>query len=930
MTAALDVKLVLKDCTDYTVKHSIGIITKRAARVVSVASLKHFLLAKYSSHYLHFISFYKTLENFLRIEARTFSQYIACGEWHEWNYELIMVEDYLNDSRYLYRYFPELVEQKSSNTLLFVCFSEENNLAYFQDINTNKQPKLRPKQSMIDERRSLKNRIQAKLHQVWPHLGLSIAVFGSSANELALKDADLDLCIVVPEAVYEQDLRKYKHQLNQLHGTVYNMQDIANMLIDMGMKKVEPICSATVPICKFMDPVTQLHCDINTNNVLGIENTKLIHQYIKMDTRVAPFLFAIKHFIKQKDINNTTGGTLSSYAYIIMALHFLMVHYIGPVIPSLQNLSVPCVYKKCNWKAARPSLVFHDKRIMECATRFHDCVAIENLITNEFTPPKSSTSTTPTVWKSSNFFLVGSLLIDFFHYYSQPENLRVSIISGEKMLTSYPLKSRDRDIIIQDPFLITKNVAKTCSSIGLDIIMKEFTRAAELLEEGYSFEYVCDQSLNLPRPIDKRTIDYKRKLSNGHRKKRGNARRMENIHLLVAAADELKPTANDSIQVNITNETSDVQGLARLFSSDNENQLESIPSLSTVPSNSLPLPIIKEDKHSITDHVLVIPHEEDHPPLKETISFRLPESKTSMTATTAINSDPMTTTTSTFNQRKSVKKAQNRATENLKQVKQSEKEKALLNPTTDEEKSKNKMVTKLVKKLLAVKDVRDINALDIIQEIGITKDIVPNIMYVVSQLLSVKRCLVENAELYGQGEKEYDGEWYEDRKVGEEDGEEDGDDEEKKRCVEYTFQALFKQADDSVEQLSIEQTVPKLEHITIPKVKKAVSKTEHGVLKKKHDMTFKVFQPGKTQGDKPNKEEDPMQECYIGYCTVVDSSEEKQHVNKAVKQEDEEGYEQTKPLKFNKQPSQAMHNNQYEERIGIQLYVLNVPPEVKC
>ncbi|KAG1223529.1 hypothetical protein G6F68_020314 [Rhizopus microsporus] len=84
------------------------------------------------------------------------------------------------------------------------------------------------------------------------------------------------------------------------------------------------------------------------------------------------------------------------------------------------------------------------------------------------------------------------------------------------------------------------------------------------------------------------------------------------------------------------------------------------------------------------------------------------------------------------------------------------------------------MVTKLVKKLLAVKDVRDINALDIIQEIGITKDIVPNIMYVVSQLLSVKRCLVENAELYGQGEKEYDGEWYEDRKVGEEDGEEDG------------------------------------------------------------------------------------------------------------------------------------------------------------
>ncbi|EIE87852.1 hypothetical protein RO3G_12563 [Rhizopus delemar RA 99-880] len=634
----------------------------------------------------------------------------------------------------------------------------------------------------------------------------------------------------------------------------------------MGMKEVEPICSATVPICKFMDPVTQLHCDINTNHVLA------------------------------------TGGTLSSYAYIIMALHFLMVHYTGPVIPSLQNLPIPCVYKRCNSKIPRPSLVFHDKRIMRCTTLFHDCVTIENLMTNEFTPPKSNTSTTPTVWKSSNFFLVGSLLIDFFHYYSQPENLHISIISGEKGLLSYPPKSHDRDIIIQDPFLVTKNVAKTCSSIGLGIIMKEFTRAAKLLEQGYSFEYVCDQSLNLPRPIDKKTIDYKQ-----------------------AAANEIKPTANDSTQVNITNEAIDVQGLARLFSSDNENQVESIPSLSTIPSNSLPLPIIKVDKRNITDPVLVIPHEEDHPPLKETISFRLPESKTSMTATTTINSDPISTTTSTFNQKKFVKQAQNRVAENLKQVKQSEKETALLNPTADEEKSKNRMVTKLVKKLLAVKDVRDINALDIVQEIGITKDIVPDIIYVVSQLLSVKRCLVENDELYGQDEKEYDDEWCEDRRVGEE----DGDEEEKKRWVEYTFEALFKQADDSVEQLSIEQTVPKLEHITIPKVKKAASKTKHGVLKKKHNMTFKAPQPEKTQGDKPTKEEDPMQERFNGYCTVVDSSEEKQHVNKTVKQEEEEGCEQTKPLKFNKQPSQAMCNKQHEERISVQLYVLNVPPEAK-
>lgn len=72
------------------------------------------------------------------------------------------------------------------------------------------------------------------------------------------------------------------------------------------MRDVEAIGHASVPICKFVDPQTGLNCDINANNILGIENTRMIQRYCDLDSRIRPLIFAIKQFVKQKDINNRT------------------------------------------------------------------------------------------------------------------------------------------------------------------------------------------------------------------------------------------------------------------------------------------------------------------------------------------------------------------------------------------------------------------------------------------------------------------------------------------------------------------------------------------------------------------------------------------------------------------------------------------------
>lgn len=122
----------------------------------------------------------------------------------------------------------------------------------------------------------------------------------STSTGLATADADIDLCISGPVLSSSDNIGG---SLQRVTGSVYNMNFLASKLREIGMDHVKAINEATVPICKFRDPEFNLYCDINTNNLMGIENTNLIIQYMHLDSRVRPFLFAFKLFIKAKEIN---------------------------------------------------------------------------------------------------------------------------------------------------------------------------------------------------------------------------------------------------------------------------------------------------------------------------------------------------------------------------------------------------------------------------------------------------------------------------------------------------------------------------------------------------------------------------------------------------------------------------------------------------
>jgi len=71
-----------------------------------------------------------------------------------------------------------------------------------------------------------------------------------------------------------------------------------------GMKEVICVPGAKVPIVKVFDPVLKLACDMNVNNTLALENTRMIKTYVQIDPRVRPLAMIIKHWTKRRIVND--------------------------------------------------------------------------------------------------------------------------------------------------------------------------------------------------------------------------------------------------------------------------------------------------------------------------------------------------------------------------------------------------------------------------------------------------------------------------------------------------------------------------------------------------------------------------------------------------------------------------------------------------
>ncbi len=70
--------------------------------------------------------------------------------------------------------------------------------------------------------------------------------------------------------------------------------------------------------------------------MLAVENSKLLRDYTLIDSRFRDLCYIVKHWAKMRKVNDPYRGTLSSYAYVLMVLHYLQT-ISPPVLPCLQR-----------------------------------------------------------------------------------------------------------------------------------------------------------------------------------------------------------------------------------------------------------------------------------------------------------------------------------------------------------------------------------------------------------------------------------------------------------------------------------------------------------------------------------------------------------------------------------------------------------------
>ncbi|KAL8832038.1 MAG: hypothetical protein Q9191_000531 [Dirinaria sp. TL-2023a] len=251
-----------------------------------------------------------------------------------------------------------------------------------------------------------------------------------------------------------------------------------------------------------------IQCDINFSNQLALHNTSLLRCYTLCDPRVTPMVIFVKAWTKRRKINSPYHGTLSSYGYVLMVLHYLMNVIQPPVIPNLQNgpyLGDSLVidgYNVCFWRDE------HDiQRIAASGGLTHN---------------HSDT--------------VGSLLRGFFKYFAHPSdggfqwNLDVLSLrtpggllrkqdkgwTGAKTVTvesnvpgEEAKEVRHRYLFaIEDPFELEHNIARTVVHNGIVAIRDEFRRAHRIVQ-AHSRSVVTTREEMLAEAESKEHLQYR-------------------------------------------------------------------------------------------------------------------------------------------------------------------------------------------------------------------------------------------------------------------------------------------------------------------------------------------------------------------------------------------------------------------------------------
>ncbi|XP_054722719.1 terminal uridylyltransferase 4-like [Uloborus diversus] len=149
----------------------------------------------------------------------------------------------------------------------------------------------------------------------------SIELIGSSMTTIGLKDGTVEF------ALKAKDEDSIPEALEDIYEAIKKDDMYIKVQNDFKQKR---------PSIIFTDKETNLSCNLVLDYGCSVRFAKLISIYSKLDKRVKPLGIAFRYWAKLCGIDNQECGTLPSFTYIILLIHFLQ-QVQPPVLPVLQE-----------------------------------------------------------------------------------------------------------------------------------------------------------------------------------------------------------------------------------------------------------------------------------------------------------------------------------------------------------------------------------------------------------------------------------------------------------------------------------------------------------------------------------------------------------------------------------------------------------------
>lgn len=233
-------------------------------------------------------------------------------------------------------------------------------------------------------------------------------------------------------------------------------------------------------LLKIQDNQTKFVIDITVHNMLPILNTKLIRMYSIYDQRFHILGLYLKHWSKINKIHGASDNYLSSYALLVMLIHFLQNAVEPKVLPNLQKVEDKNIMYEYNQNGEKIGTnIYFEEDVHKIK---------QNLLKINM--------------DKENYDSASSLLVKFFEYYSYNYDNYEQKISVCKDKSECFKKNNDNIAFsIEDPFDNFHNPGKsmTINSVQFNKFITAMKKEINFILNG---EYLkrLDKVINLNNP----------------------------------------------------------------------------------------------------------------------------------------------------------------------------------------------------------------------------------------------------------------------------------------------------------------------------------------------------------------------------------------------------------------------------------------------